>query len=115
MAASKWPKSSFQYPERWSQHADILQDDFDALHTYLESNEDKHVPKYLFNILHASYSSLSGKLAWVKTEGDHAKKGGSVLQKGCMKEVVPEAAVKVAAASQDMRQLFEVWAPTRPV
>ncbi len=101
MAASKWPKSSFQYPERWSQHADILQDDFDALHTYLESNEDKHVPKYLFNILHASYSSLSGKLAWVKTEGDHAKKGGSVVQKGCMKEVVPEAAVKVAAASQD--------------
>lgn len=83
------------------EHAKTLQDDFNALHTYLESNEDKHVPKYLFNILHASYASLQGKRTWVKTEGDHAKKGGSVVQKGRIKEVVAEAAVKVAAASQD--------------
>jgi len=76
MAASKWPKLSFQHPQQWSQHVNTLQNDFNALHTYLESNEDSHVPKYLFNILHASYSSLTEKLSQSRPIGSELTSDG---------------------------------------
>ena len=62
MAESKWPRLSFENPNNWVRHAEILQADFDALHAYLESNGGKAVPKYLFKILYKSYCNFHVKL-----------------------------------------------------
>ena len=62
MAESKWPRLSFENPNNWVRHAEILQADFDALHAYLESNGGKAVPKYLFKILYKSYCNFHLKL-----------------------------------------------------
>ena len=62
MAESKWPRLSFEKPDNWMRHAEVLKADFDALHVYLESNNGKAVPKYLFKILYKSYCNLHVKL-----------------------------------------------------
>lgn len=83
------------------QHAEVLQDDFNALHTYLESNEDKHVPKYLFNILHASYSSLKVKLTQSQPTGSEftGNREGQGRYNG-VKEAVARAAAETGVRPQ---------------
>lgn len=93
MSRSKWPTLSFENPENWSQHATTLQSDFYALQKYLESNQNKGVPKYLFNILYASYSSLNTKLTQAMTPVIGAiKHRGNEMQENYLLGAVMERA-----------------------
>lgn len=72
----KWPKLSFDDPEGWVQHAASLQNDFNALHEYLDANGEKGVPKYLFNILYSSFSNFNGKVRKMSANGSHSAEEG---------------------------------------
>lgn len=101
MSASKWPRLSFEIAKDWSQHATSLQGDFDSLRTYLDSNQDKDVPKYLFKILHASYSSLNGKLKAAKSSVvDSNETSIGTPAETCFEELLDHATAEAVIASR---------------
>lgn len=71
MAESAWPTLSIGIPEDVSDHAACLRNDFEEVHRSLQASHGTNIPRYLFDILHRSYSRLCAKL---QIEGDD---GGS--------------------------------------
>ena len=67
MADTKWPTLSIGIPKDVSDHAACLQNDFEEVHRSLQATNGTNIPRYLFNILHRSYSLLCPKL---QSEGD---------------------------------------------
>ena len=67
MAVSDWPTLSIGIPKDISDHAASLQNDFEEVHGTLQATNGTNIPRYLFNILHRSYSLLCAKL---QSEGD---------------------------------------------
>ena len=90
MAESKWPSLSFHNPEDISDHAACLQEDFDAVFKYLQSDKSKKVPRYLFTILYKSFSRLSAKVH-AKVDDSDVDRGSSAAKSDGQEEEAPEA------------------------
>lgn len=62
MDMARWPTLTHEYPLHPAKHATTLKADFKAVRRYLSKTGAAAVPKYLFKLLHSSYTELSQKL-----------------------------------------------------
>jgi len=58
MDKARWPVLTHQHPIDPAKHATTLKADFKAIRRYLSESGAAAVPKYLFKLLHGSYSEL---------------------------------------------------------
>ena len=57
----EWPNLDFANPEDAMEHAHVLREDFHAVSVVLETHLGAQVPRYLFELIHKSYTELIGK------------------------------------------------------
>lgn len=107
MAESTWPTLRIGIPDDVSDHAACLQNDFEEVHRSLQATGGTVIPRYLFDILHRSYSRLCAKL---NIEGDEGSSHNSTLSPNvkCEEHYTGPPQFALTASEEDDTGVYQV-------